>query len=142
MGYTHYWTRAAELPATKFGAAVKDCRKLMKHLGVALAGRDGTGRPIFNDKEIAFNGHAPNEYETFVVARMAAARDGEPKTFQFCKTARRPYDICVQAALIVLQHHLGEAIVISSDGDEADWDRARAVCQKWLGYGSDFRLEG
>ena len=53
-----------------------------------------------------------------------------------------PYDLCVQAALIVLKHHLAAAITVSSDGGEPDWERARAACQKWLGYGEEFRLRG
>ena len=138
MGHTNYWTRVAELPAKEFAAAVKDCRKVMKHIGVPLAGRDGTGRPVFHPDEIAFNGKAPEDYETFWVARII--QDDEPKVFEFCKTSHRPYDLCVQAALIVLKHHLGEAIAVSSDGDDASWDTARAACQKWLGYGAEFRL--
>ena len=140
MGHTNYWNRQSELPAKEFTAAVKDCRKVLKHIAVPLAGRNGTGRPIFHLDEIAFNGATPDEYETFSVP--AAVHDDEPRSFQFCKTAHRPYDICVQAALIVLRHHLGEAIEISSDGDDASWEGARAACQERLGYGGDFRLEG
>lgn len=114
---------------------------MLRHLGVPLAGRDGTGSPIFHAEEIAFNGKTPNDYETFSVARMVTARAGEPRVFHFCKTEQRPYDLCVQAALIVLAHHLGEAITVSSDGDDAAWDTAWAVCQKSLGHGRDFQLE-
>lgn len=142
MGYTNYWTRQSELPAKRFAAAVKDIKKIMKHLGVPLAGGDGTGSPIFGAGEIIFNGATPSDYETFAIARTATARADEPKVFEFCKTEHRPYDIGVQAALIVLKHHLGEAITASSDGDGAAWDKARAVCQKWLGYGRAFRLGG
>ncbi|MEI8194292.1 MAG: hypothetical protein WCI73_00125 [Phycisphaerae bacterium] len=142
MGHTNYWSRIAELPVKEFAAAVKDCKKMMKQLGVPLAGRDGTGPAIFRAQEIAFNGQAPNNYETFSVPRAITPRTGESKSFQFCKTAHRPYDLCVQVALIVLKHHLGKAIEVSSDGEEADWEPARIACQKWLGYGGDFRLEG
>lgn len=140
MGHTNYWTRDSKLHATKFADAAKDCRKILKHLGVPLAGRNGTGSPIFHADEIAFNGKSPHDYETFSVLRVIET--GEPKEFQFCKTALRPYDICVQAALIVLRHHLNEAISVSSDGNDAAWNTARAACQKWLGYGTEFRLEG
>ena len=114
----------------------------MKHLGVPLAGGDGTGKPIFGAEGIIFNGKTPSDYETFSVARTVTARHDEPKVFEFCKTEHRPYDLCVQAALIVLKHHLGEAIEVSSDGDDAAWATAGVACQKWLGYGMDFKLEG
>jgi hypothetical protein len=140
MGHTNYWDRDAELPAKAFPAAVKDCKKIMKHLNIPLAGRDGTGRPIFRDDLIAFNGREPDGYETFAVGRIVAARGDKPKVFEFCKTNLRPYDLCVQAALIVLKHHLGEAITVSSDGEDTEWKRGREVCQKWLGYGEEFKL--
>ncbi len=113
MGHTNYWKRDAELPANAFAAGVKDCKNIMKHLNVPLAGRDGTGKPIFRADLIAFNGKAPADYETFAVERTATPRDGEPKVFEFCKTNQNAYDLCVQAALIVLKHHLGEAIASS-----------------------------
>jgi hypothetical protein len=141
MGFTHYWDRPSELPAKKFAAAVKDCRVLLTHLAVPLAGRDGTGPAIFRADEIGFNGLGPDAYETFAVARMLPNRLGEPRIFEFCKTARRPYDLCVQAALIVLKQHLGGEISVSSDGEDADWESARVACQRWLGYGGDFRVE-
>ena len=140
MGYTNYWKRTPELPAMKFAAAVKDIKTIMKKLGVPLGGRDGTGRPIFRADSIEFNGRTPQDYETFAVDRLVEP-EGEPMVFEFCKTEHRPYDICVQAALIVLKHHLGAAITVSSDGDDTDWEAARNACQKWLGYGGEFRLE-
>ena len=141
MGYTNYWKRNSELPANAFAAAVKDCKKMLKKLGVPLGSRDGTGRPIFCADEIAFNGKAPEYYETFAVQRIVGGGEGQPRVFQFCKTNQRPYDLCVQAALIILKHHLGDTLVVSSDGEESDWENARAACQRGLGYGGEFRLE-
>jgi hypothetical protein len=140
VGHTNYWTRRPELPAQAFVAAVKDCKAIMKHLSVPLGGRDGTGRPIFRADLIAFNGKTPEHCETFAVERLVEP-EGEPMTFEFCKTNERPYDICVQAALIILKHHLGNAITVASDGSDADWQRAREKCQAQLGYGGDFKLE-
>ena len=141
MGHTNYWKRDFELPANALAAAVKDCKKIVERLNIPLGGRDGTGKPIFRADLIAFNGKAPGEYETFVIERMVSDHVDEPKVFEFCKTNQLPYDLAVQVALIVLKHHLGQAIVISSDGNEPDWDQARKACQKWLGYGEKFRLE-
>ena len=41
--------------------------------------------------------------------------------WDFCKTARKPYDIVVTACLAVLGEH---GLAITSDGDEQDWRRA------------------
>ena len=90
---------------------------------------------------ISFNGKGDHAYETFTVSRLMPGLDEGPMVFDFCKTVQMPYDLCVQAALIVLKHHLGRAITVSSDGDDADWEGARQACQKWLGYGEEFQLE-
>ena len=122
---------------------LRRCRLQENHeaSGVPLGGKDGTGKAIFRADLIEFNGRKPNDFETFAVERVVTARDGEPRVFEFCKTRQMPYDLAVQAALIVLKHHLGDDISVSSDGDDADWQRGRAACQKWLGYGEGFRLE-
>src|SRR5438046_2734870 len=102
MGHTNYWTRQPELPDAAFAAAVKDIKRIIKYLNIPLAGSDGTGRPIFRADTIEFNGTTPNDYETFAVDRITTARRDERMVFNFCKTEHRPYDLCVQAALIVL----------------------------------------
>jgi len=62
------------------------------------------------------------------------------KYFQFCKTAFRPYDLAVTAFLVVAKHHLGERILVESDGMIAHWMDAIKICQNVLGYGWDFTL--
>lgn len=61
--------------------------------------------------------------------------------FNFCKTAFKPYDLAVTAALVVLKKHLGDSIRISSDGEDCHWFDAKMVCQQELGYGMDFNLD-
>lgn len=60
--------------------------------------------------------------------------------FNFCKTAYKPYDLAVTAALIICKHHLKDKIQISSDGEDRDWRDAAMICQMTLGYGADFKL--
>jgi hypothetical protein len=62
------------------------------------------------------------------------------KYFQFCKTAFRPYDLAVTAFLVIAKHHLGEKILVESDGTIAHWMDAVKLCQNVLGYGWDFVL--
>ena len=55
----------------------------------------------------------------------------EGNEFFFCKTAQKPYDVVVVACLAVLKHRMKDLIVISSDGDSADW---------WLGVAMARRI--
>lgn len=68
-------------------------------------------------------------------------RAGNGEYFTFCKTAYKPYDLAVTAALIIAKHHLSERIRIHSDGETQDWGDARRLCQYVLGYGADFELD-
>jgi len=63
------------------------------------------------------------------------------KYFQFCKTAFRPYDLAVTSFLVIAKHHLGERIIVRSDGTIAHWMDAVKLCQNVLGYGLDFELD-
>lgn len=102
---------------------------------VTLCDGVGEGSPIFNDDVICFNGDASkgHDHETFVIDRESkddAGRDG--LVFQFCKTARKPYDIMVQLSMLRLKHHFPET-KISSDGDSADWKNGRKLYKKIFG---------
>ena len=56
--------------------------------------------------------------------------------FGFCMTNYRPYDLCVQCCLLILNHYLGSALFrVSSDGTSGQWNDARDACQHVLGYG-------
>lgn len=85
-------------------------------------------------------------YETFWFPRVHRPRDWEKpdregRYFDFCKTAFRPYDLAVTAFLVIAKHHLGDRLVVASDGDEAHWFDAKLLCQMELGYGLGFRLD-
>jgi len=141
MGYTHYWyvkdVRVVELALPM---VANDLRRILPQLP-PLAGWDGAGAPTIEDWEIAFNGVRPNDYETFFLAPAPEAHtETERGLFGFCKTGRRPYDLAVQVALLLLKWH-GEAIApdavrLASDGDLADWDRACQIVEG-LGYPVD-----
>jgi hypothetical protein len=142
VGYTHYWERPPHLPARPFARAVADCQRVLPQTNVPLAGSDGTGPPDLRPDAIIFNGVGTAMYETFDMRlEEKAPRDGKRLVFSFCKTERRPYDLAVQVALIVFKHHLVRQLRVTSDGDEADWDAARRLCQQYLGYGGDFHLD-
>ena len=140
MGVTHYWQRDAEFDTDKFAAAASDAKLVMEHIGVPLAGAGGVGDAIFVAKEIVFNG-SETPCEDFTARRTEKPRQGRPRVFSYCKTEGAPYDLCVKAALIVLKHHLGDAIAVTSDVENDEWRQARELCQSCLGYGMGFAPE-
>lgn len=99
-------------------------------------------RPLATARMLGANGDG--SYETFRVARICRLRSARQEargkwSGDFCKTNHRPYDLCVQGCLIVLNHHLGsDRFRVSSDGKSRDWDEARNACQQILGYGIDW----
>jgi hypothetical protein len=86
-------------------------------------------------------------YESFVIERVMDVPDyqrGRRPTgpfFECCKTAFRPYDLAVTATLIIATHHLGGALIVRSDGEAAHWFDGAMLCQSFLGYGLDFKLD-
>lgn len=85
-------------------------------------------------------------YESFVFERLFRPdfpqQNERGLNFVFCKTAFRPYDLAVTAFLIVAKHHLKGRLDVSSDGEDQHWEDARQLCQAFLGYGSEYHLEG
>ena len=141
MGWTHNWRRGTELPAATFAGAVRDCQRILPCTGVPLAGFDGTDQPILQEDLIIFNGEGRAGCEPFEIHQTECDRHGRAVFWSFCKTEHQPYDLCVQVALVILKHHLGEAITVGSDGKDDDWADARRICQEELGYGEEFQLE-
>ena len=110
---------------------------------------DGTGEPTINGLEVAFNGDAEAsegdggglDHETFYMPRVLEPQpwqqpDEQGRYFDFCKTARKPYDLAVVAALLAFQHHFPPPeTAANSDGDASDWAAGLALCRRVLGYG-------
>jgi hypothetical protein len=116
MGYTHYFTakKADNDQWNKFIDACKELKsKLPKH--IKISGGDGTGKPEFSDEMVCFNGSGDNAYETFYIPKDSSEWD-------FCKTARNPYDLLVCAVLMAAKEHLGYEV--TTDGDLEDWEDA------------------
>jgi hypothetical protein len=140
MGWTHYWQREIELPAKSFADATTDCRKLFELLKTPLGDVKGKGEPVLAEDKIMFNGINGHSCEPFIINRIQPPRPGRSIVRGYCKTEHLPYDLCVQCTLIILKHHLGDAIKITSDGTDYDWEEARKACTKYLGYGDNFCL--
>jgi hypothetical protein len=54
--------------------------------------------------------------------------------FSFCKTAQKPYDICVVCALTLAKHYFKKDIKVSSDGDAKDWEMGVKLVNDTFGY--------
>ena len=80
----------------------------------------GDGEPTINNELISFNGDGENglAHETFLYNF-----DAKPFKFEFCKTARKPYDQAVCLCLLALANNI-EGFEFSSDGDKEDWQPA------------------
>ena len=139
MGYTHYW----ELPEigketwAKIQAASKEVVAEVTNLQLEY---DNPDPPLVDSDYIRFNGQGSAGHETFFLER-----DGL-RGFNFCKTARKPYDEAVTAVLCIVGHHLTRAGTlkepyhISSDGYFSDWT-GRELATKALGEDLAFALE-
>ena len=132
MGYTHYWKRPRKNAgsAYMFGLLALDAKKIIAQAeqdGIRIRNGHGEGEPEFNEAYFSINGDASHyverrdlAHETFCwegIPSISEHRKDEPETFDFCKTAYKPYDVVVTAILIRAKHIYGDCVSISSDGD-------------------------
>lgn len=124
MGYTHYWnTKKATNKA--WDELCETVTKLIDSLEDKITGGDGYGLPEISKDCICFNGDAVEgeEHESFYILKGSESWD-------FCKTARKPYDAVVVATLIEAKRL---KIVSSWDSDGSDdyndFDKARELLQ-------------
>lgn len=144
MGYTHYWRLPREIPQDQWDRFSEACDKIVRGCGVPLSyeHNDPNTAPQTDAMEVRFNGPRADGYETFLVKRCEPINAFRPsglradRSWAFCKTERKPYDLPVMACLIALAHHVPTAVV-SSDGDdrtgEDEWAAGRALAEQILG---------
>jgi len=139
MGYTHYWNFK---PGTlkDWEAKIADVDKII------AASKDKYELDLegSTDERIWLNGPEDARdlcHETFDMPRKAGGpaqrvadapeyRSAGMEGFDFCKTARKPYDDVVVACLCVLAE---TGLDVSSDGDGEEWEEGRALAQEVLG---------
>lgn len=127
MGYTHYFRRIPGYDRAAYAALCADVSAIVGSLrdaGSPLAGPLGEGLPEITAERVAFNGAAPDDYETFSWEANCCHWDPYAKpgarVFCFCKTAQRPYDVAVVAVLLCAHYHYGDAVTLGSDGDASE----------------------
>lgn len=134
MGYTHYWEfkpiprgKAKQVEAL-YQRALKDCNKVIQAWQsrypkggysdhYRLSGYSAHSKE-YGGLEV--NGKGDLAHEPFTL-REHYRQNLESPGWDFCKTARKPYDTVVVACLAILKHYLKGLIVVSSDGCCEDW---------------------
>lgn len=112
MGYTHYWKQVGENPDdSQWEAICAEAQRVIDSANHPIAGWDGDGEPEINDSYISLNGCGEDSHETFRLHRVDA-------DFEFCKTARKPYDATVVAILRAAKRFAPGWLNLSSDGGD------------------------
>jgi hypothetical protein len=113
MGYTHYYKNKPAFTDSQWTALTEDVKKLLKNSNVPLGDSNGEigTKPVFNSRHIMFNGIGDDSHETAVVYKGAVE-------FEFCKTARKPYDSVVVEFYKLIRKHAPSTILNSDGGDE------------------------
>lgn len=135
MGYTHYFRTSPSIPEDKFVKLAVATRKFLDGETDIRSECDEDAPPIISSDLIRFNGIGNDGHETFYLARESTPREWEKDkstVFNFCKTARKPYDKYVTGVLSLAQEILGKDILVSSDGGVADWQEGINLVNKKL----------
>lgn len=146
MGYTHYWNfkndtapKDIENGEEKFAKAAnlgaRLCDKVRKR-GIEICGGDGHFNPTFCAARVCFNGNAEKgeEHETFYI-------DTEDGAFNFCKTARKPYDLLVCLMLLAFKYYFKDDFEYSSDGVTRESIKEPESLEYWKSIGWEPKIE-
>lgn len=141
MGYTHYWRinpikGKAEKQEKAYQNAIKKCQKIVSEYNKAVKSIDPKDERRLSGYSahtkvgqyggLNFNGVGNLSHEDFSFREHFR----ENSDFDFCKTARKPYDVVVTACLIVMKHYLKDGINVSSDGDASEWNDGLELAKK------------
>ena len=130
MGYTHYWTQTRDFTREEWSQIVEDFEALLKDVqhvqGIPLANGEGDPgtSPEITDEKIWFNGAGDDSHETFCLNRVRPPKESwqRRRGGDFCKTARKPYDLAVTVALCYLATVTDPiSHPVSSDGHGRDF---------------------
>lgn len=142
MGYTTYWRRRADFTVDQWKGIRGDASAILKHCGrkgiPIVFDYDELKPPAVSATTIRFNGRGEEGHETFIMNRKMP--EAQPwmlntgESFDFCKTARKPYDLAVCLVLLSCVRHAPNSIKVTSDGDwDSDWAEARSAFKELFG---------
>jgi len=124
IGYTHYFHQQRDVTLREWTDIINDFTKLLEdnYLPAIQYESDDSSPPQIDYHLVRFNGVGDDGHETMIL-------DPYNTDFEFCKTARKPYDLAVCALLLLAHHHAPGAWKIRSDGGPAEWARALQLAQ-------------
>jgi len=115
MGYTNYWTQHKPFTQKEWNAIKKEYDYIKENFNDVIIKDESE-----NAGEIVFNGLKENEndHETFYISRFFREPwyRGDNVKFNFCKTARKPYDLAVWHMLTFMKMIAPNSIDIRRDG--------------------------
>ena len=114
MGYSHYYFTRREADM-KPRAVIEDIGALTDAWPLPL-------ERTIDRAGICVNGAGDEQAEAFAWPPDMFEQEGQPQEwfYEFVKTNRCDYDPVVVASLIAVKHHLGDDVVIDTDGDIPD----------------------
>ena len=119
MGYTHYYTQQRDLTDIEWDAIVGIVDEIIRFSPVKV-------HFSANDFSFILNG-VEDSHEDFYLTKINSG-------FNFCKTARKPYDLVVCASLIMINELVPDAFEIGSDGSIHDWQYAIDFLDEHIDY--------
>jgi len=113
MGYTHYFQLHTQPSEKGWANFIKGVRQLLEQAwDIAIEGE-------INNEVVVLNGIGEESHETFFFSKVS-------NEWEFCKTARKPYDKVVTSVLI-LAKYLFPNMYLRSDGDWEEWIEGREL---------------
>ena len=117
MGYTHYYQLHRELTPVEMRAFSRSAVKIREMAwDIALDGE-------YQDEFFILNGVGAGSHEDFYFSRTNLS-------WNFCKTAQKPYDEVVTALLILARYLFPQDFTVKSDGSWLDWEKGRELFTK------------
>jgi hypothetical protein len=125
MGYTRYWSCTGK----KFTQEFADLNRAVvsiadKEYGIIIRNGLGEGEPTIDTEQIWLNGDGTKglDHETYYL------KSGDDSSFDFCKTAQKPYDLVVNALLRIAEEY-GYVKNVTNDGSYLDADAENLVAK-------------
>lgn len=146
MGYTHSWYRSDRgLPKAEvlsyyytFADLARQICESAEKSGIQLADSlgDRLGDWHAGDDSVGVNGYGEDSHESFMWYRLCPPSqdwvDGN-EYYDFCKTARKPYDDVVTALLLAVKHVYGDTVRVLSDGSPFEWENGVRLFEEATG---------
>lgn len=136
MGYTHYFGENKPIPDKAWSKICEKAHKILEYVSsqdikLVYEYNEIHQPPVISDKDpkvIRFNGPEEEGHETFSIAP-------ESTGFNFCKTARKPYDLAVGLVLLAVHDEAPGCCDIGSDGR---WNEPDEWLNIWHTYNELF----